>query len=305
MACLVRRLALLPNTLCPHVRHSWHATQVSAGWDKRLQDTLQRHPHAGIGEAGLHFARLPRVQCCAGAAAAGAGAGAGAPHGRPDAAVRGAQVDILRTQVCMGIRMGRTVTVHCVGKGSGEALRRLLLETGPFVPPAALLLHAYSLGAGLVTPLLKAGGNVFFSFCASVMSCRGHRRVRESVAAVPLGRLLVETDSPDQAPDARDYARVTLTPDGLCAHRRWAHRGARHSEGLVRVQTMGSNVGRGAYACDHCSATATRLARGVNEPGSAALVLASVTAMRPERCVDVARAVFANAVRAFRVVEAL
>lgn len=181
--------------LChPPRHHSWYAATVRDGWLDRLREVLRRFPGAGIGEAGLHFAPVPaqfaRQSCCADGAAAATGTGAD----------REAQLAVCKAQLALAVELRRPVSLHCVGKGSGEALRRLLAEVGPFTPPACVVMHSYSLGPGLVQPLQRAGGgHVYFSFGGSVVNPKA-RRVREAVLRVPLDRLLVETDAPDQMP---------------------------------------------------------------------------------------------------------
>lgn len=68
------------------------------------------------------------------------------------------------------------------------------------LPPAGGVLHSCSASAELVREYLALGLHVSF---AGTIARPEARRARAACAAVPLERLLIETDSPDQTPVAR------------------------------------------------------------------------------------------------------
>ena len=77
--------------------------------------------------------------------------------------------------------------------------------------PAGLLIHAFGGAPEMIQPLAARGA--YFSFAASAL--RPHsRRPRAAAAAVPLDRLLVETDSPDIPLPPGLGTPVILLPDG-------------------------------------------------------------------------------------------
>jgi TatD DNase family protein len=71
-----------------------------------------------------------------------------------------------------------------------------LLRAGPR-PARGFLLHSYGGPAEMVAPLAKLGA--YFSFPGYFLHERKARQ-RETFRHVPLDRLLIETDAPDQLP---------------------------------------------------------------------------------------------------------
>lgn len=142
--------------------HPWF---VSTGWLKyvqMLEKLLEEHPEAGVGETGLDFQekctnRVEQEECFA------------------------AHLDLAR-------ELNRPVAVHCV-RAWGRLVEILRVHPAPRV-----LLHAFGGAAELIPELVEL--NCWFSFCGSAANPQS-KRVRASAAAVPNGRLLIETDSPD------------------------------------------------------------------------------------------------------------
>ena len=73
-----------------------------------------------------------------------------------------------------------------------------LLDTRP-PNPAGILIHAYGGPPDLIAPLIRH--NAWFSFAGNIFEPKRHT-ARAAAVAVPLDRLLVETDSPDMLPPA-------------------------------------------------------------------------------------------------------
>lgn len=147
--------------------HPWF---VSKDWEedfKLLKKLLEEHPDAGIGESGLDF--QDRFANQAGQEASFA-----------------AHLDLAR-------ELDRPVAVHCV-QAWGKLLELLEEHSAPRV-----LLHAFSGSKELIPQLIER--NCVFSFGGMITQPRA-KKARESVAAVPEERLLIETDAPDFLPDA-------------------------------------------------------------------------------------------------------
>jgi TatD DNase family protein len=134
-----------------------------------LEAALSRGGAVGVGECGLD---LPSVA-------------AGAPMER--------QVRVLRGQLELARRFQLPVLLHCLR--AHEPLLALLEELGP--PAAGGVLHSFSGSAEQVRAYLPAG--LHFSFAGPVTYERA-RRPLDAARAVPPGRLLLETDAPDQTP---------------------------------------------------------------------------------------------------------
>ena len=103
-----------------------------------------------------------------------------------------AQEEVFVAQLRLARRLERPVMIHCL-KAWGW-----LLEILPREPlPPGLLIHAYGGAPDIIPQLVRMGA--FFSFGGSVLDER-KLRARKSLQAVPLDRLLVETDAPALLP---------------------------------------------------------------------------------------------------------
>jgi TatD DNase family protein len=133
-----------------------------------LEGALGRGGAVGVGECGLD----------------GPSVTVGAPMER--------QVAVLRAQLRLARRLALPVMLHCLK--AHEPLLALLAEE-PL--PAGGVLHSFSGSAEQVRAYLAFG--LHFSFAGPVTYERA-RRPLDAARAVPEGRLLVETDAPDQTP---------------------------------------------------------------------------------------------------------
>lgn len=162
--------------------HPWFVAEQPADWPGRLEGYLRATP-SGVGEVGLDGCiREPALAL---------------------------QVDALRVQLRLARALGRPVMLHCV-RAFGKLLE-VLREEGPF--PRGLLLHSYGGSAELVPEFLALGA--WFSFGGGVLY-ETHRRARRALTAVPLGRLLVETDAPAMPPPPAFRPYSLPAEDGRC-----------------------------------------------------------------------------------------
>ena len=152
--------------------HPWRVAAASPHWAEALQAALERHPHAALGECGLHN-----------------GAGCDATPQQQAAA--------LATQLGLAVKLRRPATLHCV-RAQG-ALHDALLAAAPAagLVDCGLLLHGYSGSAEMVPRFAALGAH--FSFSAALGSM-ATARATALVRAVPDERLLIETDAPDGLP---------------------------------------------------------------------------------------------------------
>lgn len=119
-----------------------------------------------IGEAGLDFYR--------------------------DLSPRDAQRSAFRRQIGVARELGRALVIHM--RDAHDEVFGILAEEGP---PERLVFHCFSGGPEEARRALALGGDLSF---AGNVSYRGAEPLREAARAVPLDRLLVETDSPYLAP---------------------------------------------------------------------------------------------------------
>lgn len=105
-----------------------------------------------------------------------------------------------RAQLALAREHDLPIVLHIL-RTHGEALRVLKADG---VPRRGGVVHSYSGSAELVPEYLKLGLSI--SFAGAVTYPRA-RRIAAAAKGVPIERLLVETDAPDQTPWARRPAR--------------------------------------------------------------------------------------------------
>jgi len=145
-----------------------HPWRVTPDWRReagRLEALLRAHPGAGIGETGLDFQERFKN--------------------------RTEQEESFAAHLDLARALHRPVAVHCV-----RAWGRLI-EIVRSHPAPRILLHAFGGAPELIPELAALNG--YFSFCGAVANPQ-FKRMRAAAAAVPLDRLLLETDSPDFSP---------------------------------------------------------------------------------------------------------
>ena len=162
--------------------------------DPRVQVGLGIHPQLlpelPARDDDAHLARLDELLGRGGAVAVGecgldGPSEAGAPMER--------QLRVLEAHVELAKKHRLPLLVHCLR--AQPHLQRLLKRLA--VPDAGLVLHSFSGSAELVPFYVAHGCHVSF---AGPVSFEEARRPLDALRAVPLERLLVETDAPDQAP---------------------------------------------------------------------------------------------------------
>lgn len=181
----------------------------AAGGGSRLDDELQALTRAARGEPlSPGEPALPRPQAIGelGLHGVEAGAAAAAPQERA-----------FRAQLALARELDLPLVLHIV-RAHGPALRIL---NGDGVPRAGGVVHSYSGSAELVADYLRLGLHLSF---AGPVTRPDARRVQAAAQRVPLERLLVETDAPDQTPWSRRPAACepAFLPDiveALALHR--------------------------------------------------------------------------------------
>jgi TatD DNase family protein len=107
---------------------------------------------------------------------------------------RALQADSFRWHLRLAVELDKPVVVHC--RDAHEATVELLRE----FPLVRGVMHCYSMGPGELAPYLEAG--LFISFSGVVTYPRNDAN-RAAARAVPVDRLLVETDCPYLAPQGQ------------------------------------------------------------------------------------------------------
>ncbi len=157
------RLPIIPS----YGLHPWEWTSAPRDWADLLRAALDRDPTAGVGEIGLD-------------------------RWKSDLPWDG-QEAVFATQLAIAAEYNRPASIHCL-RAWGACVERL--TTGP-LPVRGVLLHSFSGSMEVAERLIACGA--YFSFCGAFMREK-QVRTRAVFQALPLDRILVETDAPDQCP---------------------------------------------------------------------------------------------------------
>jgi TatD DNase family protein len=111
------------------------------------------------------------------------------------------QREVTRRHLEVARELGLPIIVHCV-RAHGAMLE--LLEAGGPLPRGGVM-HSYGGPPDLVGRYAKLG--LSFSFAGIVTRSVAHK-ARSALAAVPLDRLMVESDGPDQPPEGHPSGRT-------------------------------------------------------------------------------------------------
>lgn len=144
--------------------HPWKVDEVDAHWRLELLELLSLFPNAGLGEIGL------------------------------DRWIEDFDLSVQEPaflwQLEQAVERDLPVSVHCL-KAWGRLYE--LLRSVP-LPSRGFLLHSYSGPAEMVEPMARLGA--YFSVSGYFANKRKVKQ-QEAFRAVPLDRLLIETDAPD------------------------------------------------------------------------------------------------------------
>jgi TatD DNase family protein len=159
-----------PQVLPSFGYHPWYLGERTAEWQRALVRFLDRVPSA-VGEIGLD-------------------------RWKPDLPYEG-QEDAFTWQLRLAAERNLPASIHCLQ--AWGRLHELLRDTAR--PERGFLLHSYGASKEMIEPLAKLGA--YFSFPGYFMHERKARQC-ETFQHVPLDRLLIETDAPDQLLPASD-----------------------------------------------------------------------------------------------------
>lgn len=160
--------------------HPWFVTRRSENWLAALESYLQAVP-SGVGEIGLDKLADPLDES--------------------------AQEQAFRAQLGLAVKYNRPATIHCV-KAWGKLMD--VLNSEPELPQR-MMIHAYGGSVDLIKPLAAKGA--YFSFSGKVLDEK-YERARAALKAVPLDRLLLETDAPNMLPPEQFRTKIVTCSDG-------------------------------------------------------------------------------------------
>ena len=177
-----------PSVIPAFGLHPWYIGNRSETWRQKLEKLLSEFPDASVGEIGLDH--------------------------RMDTYDAIDQVQVFQEQLACAASFNRPVSIHC--RGAWGDLLSVISSAGGLQNGGAL--HSFSGSSELIKPLDRLGCS--FSFSGSVTYTR-NKRVKDALALVPLHKLLIETDTPDQSPFGHTGCNVPSTI--TMVHERVAH----------------------------------------------------------------------------------
>ncbi len=157
--------------------HPWDCGNRPSDWQGRLESRLATEPRARVGEIGLDRWILDSAK----------------PDDPRLAGLRRAPLDEQKEVFVWQLELAAThnlaASVHCID--AWGALLDTLRQSRR--PERGFLLHAYAGSAELVQPFADLGA--YFSFNGAFLDSKRESQ-RNTFKAIPLDRLLVETDAP-------------------------------------------------------------------------------------------------------------
>jgi len=146
--------------------HPWYVKKVSPAWADKLNQLVHKY-NCGIGEIGI--------------------------DGWVKGIDMGLQEEIFVEQLKLACDYDLPVTIHCVR--AWDRLLKILKSTG--TPGSGFVVHSYGGLEKYIDPLAEMGA--YFSF-PGYFARKNKFEQRNSFKSVPIERLLIETDAPDQLP---------------------------------------------------------------------------------------------------------
>jgi TatD DNase family protein len=158
----------------------WHpsnAPQAPADVRPALRE-LARHPRVvAVGETGLDYHHLP---------------GEKAGDAEADARYKQKQADLFRQQMEVAMEAGLNCVIH-----QRDAFDDTLAQLRPFAAKVRGVFHCFGGSAGQMQRVLEIGSLVSFT---GIVTFKNGQNVRDTLAATPLDRFMLETDCPYLAP---------------------------------------------------------------------------------------------------------
>lgn len=158
----------------------WHPSEVMKA-PSDLRPALRqfaKHPKVvAIGEIGLDYHRLPGTQ---------------GGSEEDDARYKQRQADIFKQQIEVAIEAGLNCIVH-----QRDAFDDTLAQLKPFAGKLRGVFHCFGENTDRMRRVLEIGSLVSFT---GIVTFKNGQNVRDTVAATPLDKLMLETDCPYLAP---------------------------------------------------------------------------------------------------------
>jgi TatD DNase family protein len=169
-----------PNVLAAVGWHPSHVEEAPEDIRPELRE-LAAHPRvAAIGETGLDYHRLPSSK-------------AGAePNADADARYKARQAELFRQHLEVAAELNLNCVIH-----QRDSLEDVLQQFRPLAGRTRGVFHCFAEDAGTMRRVLEMGSLVSFT---GILTFKNGQNVRDTLAATPMDRLMLETDAPYLAP---------------------------------------------------------------------------------------------------------
>jgi TatD DNase family protein len=177
-----RAIQLAEQYDCIYAVVGWHPSNTPAAPEDirpRLRELAQHPKVVALGETGLDYYRLPSSQ------------GQGTAH--DDERYKQKQAAIFQQQLEVAAEVG----LNCVIHQRGDCFEDTLRIMQPFVGRVRGVFHCFASDADAMRRVLATGSLVSFT---GIVTFKNGQNVRDTVAATPLGKFMLETDCPYLAP---------------------------------------------------------------------------------------------------------
>lgn len=159
----------------------WHPSDaMSAPADIRpaLRQLAQHSKVVALGETGLDYHRLPSQKPGAGPQA--------------DEAYKNKQESLFRQHLEIAAELGLNCVIH-----QRDALEDTLKVFAPFAERVRGVFHCFANDAATMRQIVAMGSLVSFT---GILTFKNGQNIRDTLAATPLDKFMLETDSPFLAP---------------------------------------------------------------------------------------------------------
>lgn len=169
--------------------HVYHAVGVSPSevnnpgrdWQRFIEESVKLPRVIAIGEIGLDYY-----------------------HKFGD---KRSQIELFIDQLEIAARLNLPVIIH--NREAGKDVLDILKDR---MPPAGAVLHCYSENAAYAADILDLGLDIYFSFAGN-LTYRNARNLHETIAFLPLDRVLLESEAPFMVP--AEYRNKRNMPEYL------------------------------------------------------------------------------------------
>ena len=184
LECSARAIKIAERYPAVYAAVGWHPADVLAGPDDIREELARLAKHekvVAIGETGLDYYRLPS---------------ANGGTVEEDECLKEKQDRFFRQQLEVAADAGLNVVIHT----RGDCFANTLATLQPFADRLRAVFHCFVESVGNMRRVIELGSLVSFT---GIVTFKNAQDVRDTLAATPLNKLMVETDSPFLAPVPR------------------------------------------------------------------------------------------------------